>query len=54
MHVCICMFEGECNWPIGSHELVYPDSLMKYKLFAMFLLQGKVGHSLRGASKLAS
>ncbi len=33
---------GSHCWPIPVQELPYPDSLDKYKLFAQFLLQGKV------------
>ena len=33
---------GDCSWSVGAHEMPYPNSLLKYKLFAMFLLQGKV------------
>ena len=34
---------GEHCWPVAAQELPYPDILDKYKLFAQFLLQGKVG-----------
>ena len=35
-------FVGELSWPLGAQELSYPESLDKYRLFAQFLLQGKV------------
>ena len=33
---------GELSWPLGAQELPYPETLDKYRLFAQFLLQGKV------------
>ena len=46
MCVCVCVcFTGGVGWPISTQEaLPYPDSLDKYKLFAQFLLQGKVSY----------
>ncbi len=33
---------GDLSWPVSAQELPYPDGVDKYKLFAQFLLQGKV------------
>ena len=33
---------GAHNWPLPSCELPHPEGLQQYKLFAKFLLQGKV------------
>lgn len=42
-HTPFCTFmPGPHNWPLPLREVDHPPGLQHYRLFALFLLQGKV------------
>lgn len=38
-----CVSADRVGWPLPAVEVEYPEGLERYKYFAKFLLEGKVG-----------
>ena len=38
----LVLLVGPHSWPLSAMEMEYPPGLQRYRLFALFLLQGKV------------